>query len=405
MRAMPRPTSTASPPEIHGPEVLAAAGRLRQWIAAQHLLVGSRLPSERELARLAGTSRQTLQRALRICEFEGVVRMSSDRIREVGPALHERRSPIAGAVCVVTDPTLRTMSTTGMHGHPQRIQRGLEQALGSLGARLMTLPPERISDDALVMLAGLAPRGLIVLQEAAKHERSQALMTAARFERIPVVVQADSLDNDVVERLAADLVLSDHAAGAAALVTWAFQRGRCRPQILIERQLGDEHLPWWQHQRLRGYRQACLAHGLQPRHPLWCLRLPRAGQEFTAEFFDAQVRMTVGCLADAFLAGEPPDAVLLTSDGQAVDTAAALLCLGHEPYRTVDLLGYDNNWKTLDWATKHADFPPSASVEQVPEHLGASLVDVLLEREKRGPHAVQIRRLVTPQLVVRATGA
>ena len=109
-----------------------------------------------------------------------------------------------------------------------------------------------------------------------------------------------------------------------------------------------------------------------------------------------QSRRLVGWLIDALRGPDAADALMVSSDGDALPVSGAARILGHPPER-LDVVGYDAYAAASCFAGLAE--APLASVDKRNPEVGAALVDLLLDRVAGRLPAEPQRRLLAPRLV------
>ena len=370
---------------------------LRRRIAAGLLPAGERLPAEATLATELEVSRTSLRRAFDRLEADGLLVHDPGTGRRVAAGLAFDQRAGLGIVGLLAPHVPGLDETRGIHvGSTTAVQVAALHALAAAGFNALQLAPARLRGS------GISPRvtdllgGAIALFEATRLAAVQDFLHDCRREGIPLVVQADGLELD-----GTDAVLSDHEGGTALLVARLAELG-CRRIQRVWDHNGVE--PWplpWIPLRDRGYSAACERLAL----PV----LPPVRAEIPDGLsWDRQVALARQALEPLVSARQPPDALLLLTDGVVARHAAALRTLDREPNRDLAVCGFDHYW---DHMVDRGDDPPLLSLDKCNPAVGRELVAVLRERLAAGPGSAMVRtvagRVVTDRTALdrwRASG-
>lgn len=356
-------------------EVIAA---IKAQIHEGTLLPGERLPAIRDLAESHGLDKGTVVRAIKRLVAMGVVRMEGDGSRP--------RPVVSGRLPVGGIAGGEVLTVADASGHLEQIDphrrlaivAGLMATLHAAHLPMTTIP-------AAWLNRGNRRPAVIVLLEPLDSEQ-RALVAAWQAEGTAVICGDGSQPLP-----GADLVLHDHAAGAAALVRILHEEGRRR--LLPMYGGGTDELPW-QIARRQGIETEAARLGLVLLEPIrWTGRssdLDQAG-------FEQEVRTLAG-LAIAQLAGvERADGVLALSDGFIPALATVCDRLGRPVHDEVAITGYDGYWRNEPFQTFRAQ-PPLATIDKDNRTLGAEMAKLAVARlggDRREP-----QRLVLPPRLI-----
>jgi DNA-binding LacI/PurR family transcriptional regulator len=378
----------------------AARLQLTAWIDAQGLAPGSRLPSERALALLLGTSRAAVNRMMTALVEAGLVRQASRKVRlwNGSPPATAR----AGLVLIIAEATSSPLPNAdpGQLIGTHMLHRGIHDELRRRGLASTTIAPNRFATGDLRSLVAGRPLGVLLTTAADDPAMRDRLLRNLPGLHLPAAVPGDHFTSDELASLPADAVSSDHAGGAEALVRLLAGRGRRRIGFLGLRSLdGPVRTDGWIVNRRSGWRRACSALGLTPGPELDLLRIPVFPGSPRA--FADQTTLTTGGLAPLLLAADRPDAFLVLTDGLVPDTAAACRRLGLTPGRELDLVGYDNYilHPSISSMRQHEGYLPVATIDQRLGLLGRALVEALCDRAADRLPPVPLRRLMPVRVV------
>jgi len=331
----------------------------------------SRRPTMRDVAALAGVSLSTVSRVVTgtqqvdpemAAKVEKAVEMLGYRHNAAAGNLR-RADGLSASIGLVFEDVSNPFFSA--------IHRGIEDAARTRS--VLTFAGSSDEDpvrERELTEAFLARRvdGLVIVPAAADHSYL-ARDVAAGLPLVFVDRPPRSID--------ADIVTSDNVGGARAAVAHLAEHGHRRIAFL-----GDQPEIFTAAERLRGYREALAARGIE--HDEWLVRHPA----FRAVDVDATVR--------DLLAGPDPPSALFTA--QNLITLAALRTLHELGLRhTVALVGFD------DIPLAELLEPGVTVVAQDPYALGRHAADLLFSR--LDGHRGASRRVVLPTtLIERGSG-
>jgi DNA-binding LacI/PurR family transcriptional regulator len=376
-----------------------ALSQLRSWIADRQLLPGSRLPSERELARRLGVTRFVVRAVLGQLEGDGAIRSLSERIRVVADESARAPSVMAETVALFTHLSSRPLPGEGPRHMMQALYHGVSEALQAHGLNILVVPPERSAMARIHRLIAQRPLAWIVLEDALVSEVGQGVLNAVCARGIPTAVYGDVLDAATLADPRFDVASSDQHGGSYALTRWLIERGLKRVARFSDNPDPLRAAQVWRARREQGYRDACRDGGIGAMATIEGARLE--GGDGSRQAFERQVRATAGFLVEHLAGASAVDALMVVSDGLLFDVAGACRLLGADPGRRPVLAGYDNYWMGAP-ERRFDPVTPLATVDKDLHEVGAALVRLATDRAAgRSPSA---RRVLTvaQRLVVEA---
>lgn len=370
-----------------------ALRQLRRWLEDGSFIPGGRLPGEGELAQRIGVSRFTVHRALEELAGEGGIRPLARRgwLRPVVPPAPggclDRMVAIVGMRFDLGELDSRRALADAV-----QVYAGALAAIGRAGLHAAVLQPDRALAGDVDALAGGGLHGLLLMPEVVDSERMRAWAGHLARLRMPVVAHGEGRGLPGI-----DQVLSDHAAGCAALVRWLAGRGCRRILRLRESHPGSGPWPGWLADRDAGYRAGCGATGIAELPWLTVdVPTPTLGGDSEAAL-DMKSRIIQSHLHDLLAGPQRPDAILVPSDRNAFTVARALRRLGVDPRRQLPVCGYDCTARDCvegEWES----FIPAASVDRDCRGIGARMVEVVVAR-RSDPSAPAAVHRHPPRLV------
>jgi len=359
---------------------------LRQWISEGVLPAGQSLPAERTLAEQLGTNRKTLRTALSVLDAEGVLRSNGGRIRTVTAPGPRSTSAMSDAIAVLTPLPEAPAPGHRTGGWNEVIGQGAISAIGEAGFHALALNPMRLDEAGMERLVQDHPRG-VVLTDLSDSDLAKRLAGYLRSRGVQLAVYGDP--PDFAE---CDCITSDHAEGAYQLTRWLIAKGRRR--IVNVWPVGAEG--YWFGYRQAGHIRAMQEAGLEALPPV---RLPWPTRGYPEADFRASARQLAGAMLEEWGPKLPFDAIQLASDGHVCLAAAALRLFGAIPNEDVGITGYDNFFADSIYRAFEPTWP-LATVDKLNDHMGRSLVELLLERAAgrlpEGPRHL----VIAPRLVV-----
>ncbi len=363
---------------------------LRGWIEDGTLSQGQQLPSERTLAQQLGVSRETVRSALEVLFEEGLIRPNGARSRIVSVPVDQKQTTrgagklLENSVAVLTR-HVEARASRRSSGWYEYFAQGVTVAVRESGLHVLTLHPDRASEEEIEHLCEAAPRGVVVVDTIG--DSSAALREAQILQKrgVPVVVLGDAPHLEGFDRVA-----SDHETGSYELTKWLLAQGRRRPLLLWQAPPGVS----WFAPRRAGYERAMREAGLEA--------LPVIEMEpiFADDLalWEKSARATAGYLVEHLVGATPADAVMVATDSAAFAAAAACRLCGRQPSRDVLIAGYDNYWR--DCAERSFESAvPAVTVEKFNDQIGAQAVRLLLDRVSAHLPCEPQLRLVAPQVI------
>jgi DNA-binding LacI/PurR family transcriptional regulator len=385
------PSDTASERLLAPPLRERALAHMRRMVSGHVLRPGRQLPSERVLAAELGVGRTVVRGVLESLEHEGLVRHEGRRAWFVAaPPTPSPVSLLAGTVAVVVgEEFLGPHAGLGEPGWSYHLFRGVADRLLARGCHLFTLTGRGLDAAMLGRLVASPPLGVIVVSEPPGLTSRAEILRTLHLNDIAVAAYGD-----VHEWPGCDVVVSDHAAGAAALTRWLAARG-CRRILPCWVELPQPAS--WLARREAGHLRACQALGLTPLAPFVIPPAAAAGDGAAARFA-AAARACADSLAPHLRGPDAADALLVVSDGLVFQLAAAARLLGRVPNADLALVGYDNYWRE---APDRALVPdrPLATVDKDNYRIGRELAERILARAAEGQARAPRRLVVRPRLI------
>ncbi len=394
---------------------------LRQQIVGGDLKPGDRLPSFTEMREQQGVSQSTLNRAHAALEAEGLIR----RKRGAGTFVNDYNASVtslgvngnganvsflSNAVVIVT-PFKKPVALHRSGGWLEWIAQGAADAVQSAGRHAVSINPE-ICDVEIERLVLERPLGALIPANLSDASMPLALLRKLRRHRVPVVAFGSSPALNECDHVA-----SDHENGAYQLTRLFLAQGKRR---IVSVQPQGIHEPWLA-ERYAGYRRAMREADLEVQPPL---RIPSVSellstslvgsgaiqgleshsemQEIRAkdrEIFETTMRSIAGYFVELLSCDQPVEAILSMTDHEAFTLAAVCRLFGKQPNHDVLIAGYDNFY--ADCEEQHiAPFAPFATIDKNNRAIGASMMQMLLDRvEGKLDEAPQVR-VIEPKLVI-----
>lgn len=369
-----------------------AVRTLREWIQKGVLKRGETLPSEHALSLQLEVGKATVGRALHVLEEEGLLRLVSARTRVVSaPSLSNQR--LVQKAVVVLWPSVNIDTRPVMGGWSEAIVKGMLNGIRDAGLHSLALNPGTMTTADVEQLIRERPCAVTVPDilhgPFSKEDAAGHFLRRLAEARIPVVCYGDSASFQHCDR-----VTSDHEDGSYALTRLLIERGRKRICMFWDTPFSF----YWSHGRRRGYERAMKEAGLEP---LPVIEVPPGDPRVDGEEarFKAFVRRFAGYLVEVLLGNDPPDALMMASDGLVGAAAGALRLFNKRPNKDILLVGYDNYWRETPWLPFES-CGPVATVDKRNYECGQEMIRLLTERlEGKLPPEPQCR-VVKPELLV-----
>ncbi|HEX2142830.1 MAG TPA: GntR family transcriptional regulator [Candidatus Limnocylindria bacterium] len=350
---------------------------LAAQIAEGRYLPGSRLPAENDLADSFSVSRGTLREALRALRADGVIEAVPGRgnfVNRGSPSRPDARRRVVGVVVPsVAQPyvsDLISVMEDELHRH------GYALLVGSSGSTR----EQQAGRVHRILEEGAS--GLVVYP--IDYEPDLPLFDNLVSGGFPLVL----VDRHLVG-LAVDAVLPDNAGGAYAGVAHLAQLGHRRIAFVSTDNLTTTSVA----ERLQGYRQALLDHGLQPDEALVLAELPLT-RRWPRDLATGATGHTP--LIRRFLERERPTGVFALHDYLAADVLEAAQQLGLRVPEQLAIVGFDDDPPASQLAV------PLTVVRQPRERIGRLAASVVVDRIQ-GRRTETARIVLPTELVVRAS--
>ncbi len=282
-----------------------AAGRLRNDIVEARIEAGQFLANERELARQLDVSRETLRRALKMLEREGLLQIVPRRGYRVLARANdpEKGAPIAFVLSAQAQQRNWTPRIDAVLSAFQKVASERGWPLLVVGA------PDMPADAVLAQLRTTRACGLVV------DTADPAMLAPAREAGLPVVIVNDWLHGEDV-----DSVMQDGQQGGMMAVEHLLARGRRRIAWLGPSPSGSTHA-------FDRYSGASAA-------------LARAGLTFAAQLAFGGEEPREEQIGRLLSGPGRPDGFVALWGGVAHAAASAAHRLGLVPGRDIDLVGW-----------------------------------------------------------------
>jgi DNA-binding LacI/PurR family transcriptional regulator len=357
---------------------------LHTRIAAGALAPGVRLPSINALCQEYGVSSITVRAALRELVSEGALESrprSGVFVRERTPKSETKQSVgfLRNSIAVLSQLPLEP-DASRPHSWSWDIGLGASRAIREAGKHAFALHPDRFAGEEITRLADEQPIGVVFTELHPQNDRALKVARALKRRGVPVVVYGGA-----PELAAFDRVVSDHEEGSYELTRFMIAQGRRRILNVWTAPASG----YWYARRRAGYERALAESGIEPLPDL--VVPPFHMEKGTREGFEAGVRQMAAYLIEHFSAKRPVDALLMSTDIDALAATAACRLFDKEPNQDVLVAGYDNCWR--DCALR--EFSPAlplVTIDKRDEEMGRELISMLLDRvEGRLPSGPQCR--------------
>ena len=348
-----------------------ARSAIRQLIEGSALQIGERLPAEESLSKQLAVSRTTIRKALDELEGNGLVRREPNRGCVVASQLTPASRLVGQSVVVVTDKA-HVKVDQHVAGTFAEVRVGLFDTIVQQGRSMVMVPVDTLNDRLMQQLIAERPVGVLLLAWEHMTENMSSFGKACRDAGIPVV--AYNSDDDDPEVSPFDRVQLDHESGTHQLMNWLHARNRSRVLRLWTCPADEPFIV----QRNAGYKRACQSLGM-PELPLVYVNDLPDRQANSRQLFERRTRCMAGYLAEYLREPGIVDAIMVVTDCEVFNVAAACRLLGREPNRDVMIVGYDNAWSHAD-ERQYESTLPAATVEKSNRRIGAALADLLEQR-------------------------
>ena len=345
------------------------------------------------LGELLGLSRFQVRQGLAELAARGKLEATRDGWRMSADELLD----FARAIVVLTVKTVApSPGEMTIANQSPRIWQGMETAAQAHGIRLVTVMATDLGPHFVRRLMRQRPLGLVFLHDVVEAGTALPLMQAAWSAEIPCVALGDWIRPDEIDRWPADVVMSDHAGGSAALVHWLYARGVRRPWLVGWREQPPRPPSLWWNARQAGYAAACSSLSL----PVAPTIEPFGTSDFSYDeksLID-QARILAGYILEPLELGA--DAFLMMNDGPALVIGRALQNLQRIFTHDVQITGFDNCLTAFPAAyLALCGKKPVATFDKDELANGVQIIELLLQRLAGRLPSVPQRVLVPGQVV------
>mgnify|MGYP002828952665 CR=1 FL=1 len=352
---------------------------MREWVSRHP---GERLPSEVALANELCVSRNTLRTVLKQLEAQDLIQCLGRREGRVVASQQNKPSKngLMSRTVVLISPWEGDLEKPVQEGMLEAIEAGAIAQIRQQGRCCLLMHQSDLEDDGFP-LQDFHPYGVIGI-------RNFDSRIVRRFQDagIPIVIYGSTEQVDEV-----DQIVSDHRKGCYQLTKHLIACGRKR----IQRIWTPSQDLWWLQQRNQGYEDAINEAGLPclPYIQVPVLSCLTTGRETT---HDERLVLCAGSLVECLSRPDPPDAILATTDLDAILVDEAIRMFGKDPKKDILVCGFDNNWQV--WGdSKGNSVRPFATVDKMNERVGQELAKMLQHRvENGGPYR---QSLIEPKLI------
>ncbi len=357
--------------------------RVRDSVLTGAWGVGDLLPTEEQISRQMGVSRNTVRAALTEVEQEGLIAGQGRRGRVVVGGGSEPSAVMADTAVILTALTPGTVPSRG--GTIDVVEGAIAARASDASLNVMRIHFDRFNLETARWLVASAPRCVMVSASGVLHAEMTSMVALIRAANIPVVVNAATS-----ELSDCDHVLFDHAEGARLLVDWLAKRGARRILPVFPTR---HEIPWIS-ERIRGYERGMRDAGLVPR-PV--VRFDASARNHNVRDEDnLQVRacQSLGFLYEAMTGAEPPDAIMVSDDALMYPVAMACRMAG---WPLPAIAGYDN-FAGICW--EREDFGvPAVTVDKQNDVAGAEMFNLGVTASETG----EPRTVVIPPKLIELT--
>ena len=379
--------------------VRRATRGIQQFIQSRGWVEGQRLPAEEALAQQFNVSRSTLRKALDELSQQGHVRREPHRGCVVATHGESDSTLVSRAVAVINDlhpPSDSSPAERSSAG----IKQGMLDAANHLRRTALLMSLDSITSATTRQLIDARPQGLVML--CWRVCSPEARQFAALFHKAKIPVVAFGMD-DVPEAVAGyDRVSSDHESGTRKLLELLARQGRKR----VLRLWTPPSTVHWIAAHNLAYETSAPALGLKSLPPVYVPGIPEQ-QDGDLQAFNARTRHFAGYLAEHLSPARRVDAVMVATDSEVYNVAAACRLLGCRPGEDILITGYDNYW-SMAVERKFEPAIPFATVDKRNSTIGAELIRLLDERiahrSKRAPQFCRVEQDAIESHIYQAHG-
>ncbi len=346
------------------------------------------MPAESKLAKEFNVSRATLRAALGVLEREGSVR----RERNIGcvrvrpPAV--RSSLMARTIVLVSNLTVAEHGGL-FGGGSESVMSGVIDGVGGEGFNFLRVSNFDGKDRWLDELLGARPIGVIVCWWKEPGQREWDVLERLAAAGLATVAFAHSAPH-----ARCDCVGTNHQNGTEQLVRALAERGRRR---ILRMWPVPSDTSWIQAHDL-GYERMVAELELE------CLPvIPVAGSlprdAHSEANFRIRTRHFAGYLIEHLQGPDPIDAIMVSTDSEAMVALAACRLFGRPD---IAVVGYDNYWRSMP----EREWEPGklfATVDKNNHHLGEAMVELLMRRLRGTLPPEPQQRLIAQKLVMTHT--
>lgn len=352
------------------------ANDLRAQILTGRLSPGDRLPSYAE-GRSQGITQPTIERAHAVLEREGLIVRYPRRgtyVAAKNPAKGHASRPLSGIMehtvaVLVNDIRFDQYKSKQSEGWAHVSAVGVIDELRRAGRNGLVLSSSRFQDRDLAHLRENPPSGMVVVDPVGASRDLRNFAISLKSIDCPIVVSSDHEAFTDFDR-----VVADHEQGAYDLTTWLIDRG-CKRILNFWPDDGDHY---WLRLKWLGFLRAIREADIVEIPPV---RFPVAPpiETWTDQLFSDEVRRFAGYLLEPLTGPNRVDAIMASTDCDALMLCRACRHFGLELNRDVIVTGYDNYWQEHCFRTWQ-DEGPAATVEKDNRLIGVRLVELLKAR-------------------------
>jgi DNA-binding LacI/PurR family transcriptional regulator len=341
-----KPGEGSVPPEV--PVYAFIKRELKNQIENGELTEGDRIPSEAELARQYGVSRNPTRQALRDLEFEGYIVRTPGRGSFVAPMAQRQRLFRVGEwrTLAIACPEMECR-------YSRAVISGFIRSAAEKGFHTMVYFARLSNDAEFEFLADMRNSGIEGVAFWLQHASQRTLDLLNKFHRVgfPFV-----LIDRYVRGLDADFVVTDNVDAAYQLTNRLIARGHREIGFVTGEMDNTSNAD-----RLKGYRRAIEEAGL-------------GFHERSLGIFDGEGESTHAAVARIMAQRRRPTAFFSVNDGAAAKLVDSLGALGYAIPGEVELALIDDN------AFAEAAGIPMIKASQAGYEMGRESAEILMAR-------------------------